>query len=334
MSTVDANAAGSRGLAALVTATPAVHGLVPAERRDSLVAWLGAYMGLEAGASSDNTFKAKKRDLETFLAFFHRATGSDLPDQWTRPVTARFLKELGQGNARKPTTMNRILATLRHCAAWVHRRRPFLAGNPCDRIAELNLDDPAWKGLSDLEVMRLRSAAEQLLHLKTAGNQSPLRDRAIFLVLLHTGLRVSELLGLELMQYRGKHFTDVKRKGKKVTAKVFLPHDAREALDAYLDVRGRDGGPLFISRAGSRLQRQNVHATLQALANQANAQRPEGERIRLSAHVLRHTMLRKATEKHGVHYAIELAGHTSSQYIWRYVKPTDEQRERAMEELF
>ncbi len=31
---------------------------------------------------------------------------------------------------------------------------------------------------------------------------------------------------------------------------------------------------------------------------------------------------------------MELAGHTSSHYIWRYVKPTDEQKEAAMEELF
>src|SRR5580704_12777426 len=137
------------GLPALIMATLAADGLMPVGRRDSLVAWLGLYLGLEAGAASENTFKAKKRDLETFLAFFHRATGSDHPDQWTRPVTAAFLKELGQGNARKPTTIIRILATLRHCAAWVHRRRPFLAGNPCERIADLNLDDPAWKGLSD-----------------------------------------------------------------------------------------------------------------------------------------------------------------------------------------
>jgi integrase/recombinase XerD len=91
---------------------------------------------------------------------------------------------------------------------------------------------------------------------------------------------------------------------------------------------------LFVSRAGNRLERQHVDAALRALANQANAQLPEGGKIRLSAHVLRHTMLRKAAEKHGVHYAMELAGHTSSQYIWRYVKPTDEQREEALEGLF
>jgi hypothetical protein len=61
---------------------------------------------------------------------------------------------------------------------------------------------------------------------------------------------------------------------------------------------------------------------------------PEGEKIHLSAHVLRHTMLRRVAEEHGIQYAIELSGHTSSQYIWRYVKPTDEQKEKALEDLF
>jgi integrase/recombinase XerD len=322
-------------LPALVPAAAPAGMLLPSEQRDSLVSWLSLYMGLEAAAGSDNTFKAKQRDLETFLAFFHQATGSDHPDQWTRSVTAAFLKNLGQGNARKPTSINRIMATLRHCAAWVHRQRPFLAGNPCDRIADLNLDDPAWKGLTDLEVTRLKSAAEQLLHLKTAKNQSPLRDYALFLVLLATGLRVSELLGLDLIQYQGKHFVNVKRKGKKVSSKVFLPQEAREAFDRYLDeARGREEGPLFVSRSGRRLERQHVDDALKALASQANARLPDAQKIKLSAHVLRHTMLRKAAEKHGVQYAMELAGHTSSQYIWRYVKPTDEQKEKALEELF
>jgi integrase/recombinase XerD len=323
------------GVPTLVAFMPTANGLMPVEQRDSLAAWLTFYLGLEASASSGNTFTAKKRDLETFLGFFQRATGSDHADQWTRPVTAAFLRELGQGNARKPATINRVLATLRHAAAWIHRQRPFLAGNPCERIGDLNLDDPAWKGLSDLDVMRLRSAAEQLLHLKTAKNQLPLRDYAVFLVLLLTGLRVSELLGLDLVQYQGKHFVNVKRKGKKVSAKVFLPQEGREALDRYLDeVRGRQDGPLFVSRSRHRLERQNVHDALKALANQANAQLPDGQKVRLSAHVLRHTLLRRAAEKHGVQYAMELSGHTSSQYIWRYVKPTDEQREAALEGLF
>ena len=45
-------------------------------------------------------------------------------------------------------------------------------------------------GFSD----RLKSAAEQLIHINTRANQNPIRDQTILLVLLHTALRVSELL--------------------------------------------------------------------------------------------------------------------------------------------
>jgi integrase/recombinase XerD len=308
--------------------------LLPAARRESLEAWLALYMGLEAGACSDNTFRAKKRDLEGFLGYFARATGSDHPDQWTRSLTAGFLKALA-GEGKKPTTVNRVLASLRHAAAWVHRQRPFLAGNPTDRISDVLTDEPSWKGLSDLEVTRLKSAAEQLLCLKTGANQHARRDHAIFLLLLCTGLRVSELLSVDLGQYQGKHFLDVKRKGRKVSARVFLAQEAREALDRYLDeTRGRHAGPLLTSRSGKRLRRSNVDDALKALANQANAHLSADQKVRLSAHVLRHTMLRRAAEKNGVQFAMELSGHSSSNYIWRYVKPSDEQKERAVEDLF
>jgi integrase/recombinase XerD len=249
-------------------------------------------------------------------------------------VTGGFLRHL-QGAGKKPTSINRGLATLRHCAGWLHRLRPFLAGNPFDRIGDLQLDDPEWKGLSSLEVTRLCSAAEQLLMLKTGKNQLPIRDHAIFLVLLNTGLRVSELLDLDLAQYEGKHFLNVKRKGKKVTRSVFLPRDARDALDLYVkEVRDAEAGPLFCSRQSHRLARQNVDVVLKEIAARANAKLPEKERISLSAHILRHTMLRRVTEQRGVHYAMELAGHTSSNYIWRYVQPSDEEKEKALEDLF
>src|SRR5262249_42796051 len=120
-----------------------------------------------------------------------------------------------------------------------------------------------------------------------------------------------------------------------VSRQVFLAKEARDALELYIDeTRKREPGPLFQSRTGKRLARQNVHNILKEIADQASTWFPKEQRIRLSAHLLRHTMLRKAAEKYGVQYAMELAGHTSSQYIWRYVKPTDDQKERAIEELF
>jgi len=308
--------------------------LVPDRKRDSLAAWFSLYMGLEAGANAENTIRAKTRDLQTFLGYFIDTTGANHPDEWTRSITGDFLKRL-HGEKRSPKTINRMLASLRHCARWIHRQRPFLAGNPTERVPDLNIDDPEWKGLRDIDITRLRAAAERLVHLKRRRNQHPLRDRAIFLVLLRTGLRVSELLSLDIDQYEDKHFHNVKRKGRKVTRAVFIAGEAREALNAYLDnERGNDPGPLFRSRSCARLARQNVDAALKAIAAQANIRLGDSDKINLHAHVLRHTCLRRAAEKHGVQYAMELSGQSSERYIWRYVRPSEAQKEQALDGLF
>ncbi len=314
------------------------------EDPNSLASWRRVYEELEGKAKSDNTREAKRRDLDLFLAYFQQHVGSDQLDDWTKPVTTGFLRWLettpaGRGKEkkkRKATTVNRVFSTLRHFAGWVQARRAFLAGNPTAGVKELVTDEPSWKGLSDTEVMRLKSAAEQLLQIKQRGHQLPVRDKAIFLLLLHTGLRVSELVGLDRSQYHGKHLKDVKRKGKLRTGKIFLPKEAREALDAYLEqVRGHQGGPLFCTHAGDRLTRQDVDHLLRTLAGQANATvRDKSRHITLSAHTLRHTFLRKVAQEHGVEFAMQMSGHASSKYIWRYVKPSDEQTEAALEGLF
>ena len=47
-----------------------------------------------------------------------------------------------------------------------------------------------------------------------------------------------------------------------------------------------------------------------------------------------HEARRQAAEKDGVQFAMEASGHTSSRYIWRYIKPSDEEREKSIEGLF
>lgn len=309
--------------------------LIPSTHRNSLVLWFELYLAIEAGPEDSNTFTAKKRDLKEFLQYTTNAAGTDHPDQWTRSLTEGFLKHLLAKRKLAATTVNRVLATLKHVSVWVHRQRPFLAGKPCERVKDITTDEPEWRGLEDLQLNRLKSAAEQLCHIHTRADQNPARDQAILLVLLHTALRVSELLALDLAQYDGKYFLSIRRKGKAVTRELLVAKPAREALERYVyDVRGRDDGPLFQSRRGERLAPQNVDASLKRIAAQANALLPKAEQIHLSAHMLRHTALRKAAEKNDIRYAMKLSGHTSSKYIWRYTEPSTRQQEMALEELF
>ena len=223
--------------------------LIPTDKRNSLIAWFNLYMGIEAGDQDSNTFKAKQSDLSRFISYFRRVTGSDHPDQWTRSVSQGFVKELLRAKSERtgkklaPTTVNRVLATLRNTARWIHHQRVFLAGYPMERISDVSIPEPEWRGLADVDVTRLKSAAEQLVHIHTRVDQNALRDQVILLVMLDTAFRVSELVSLDLEQYEGKHFRNVKRKGNHVTDRVFVGQASRDALDRYIrEIRGNGPG--------------------------------------------------------------------------------------------
>ncbi len=92
------------------------------------------------------TFDAKRRDLQTFLTYFGTTLRSDHVDDWTKSITKGFItwleSDANTGNAYSPTSINRILATLRHCCRWIQRRREFAAGHPFERIGDLDVDEP------------------------------------------------------------------------------------------------------------------------------------------------------------------------------------------------
>jgi site-specific recombinase XerD len=91
--------------------------LIPTGRRESLTAWFELYMRIEGGPEGSNTFKAKKSDLEAFLTYFLRVADQDKPDAWTKSLTEGFLKHLQRDQSKSPSTVNRVLATLKHAAA-------------------------------------------------------------------------------------------------------------------------------------------------------------------------------------------------------------------------
>jgi integrase/recombinase XerD len=104
-------------------------------------------------------------------------------------------------------------------------------------------------------------------------------------------------------------------------------------LDAWLEQRGDGPGPLFPTRSGQRLDRTQAFLILKRVAQQANAHLPPDQHLDVSPHVLRHTLLRKVANEKGAHYAMELSGHRSDRYIWRYVRPDAQSLAEAIDEL-
>jgi len=325
---------------ALITAGADVSKLIGRDR-DDLTKWFNVYLAVEEEAES-HTHRAKVGDIQWFLKFFQYDAGGYHCDDWTKGRTKSFISWIKKqesektGNRLAPTTCRRIFDTVKHAALWIHRQRPFLAGQPFAGVKGISLPEPDWQGLSDLEVRRLKAAAEQLMQLQTRSNQRPIRNYAILMVLLDSGLRVEiELAELQLSQYRRKALHKIHRKGDQITDKIPLSSDTCEALDRYLATeRPKGAGPLFQSKTGKSLAQQDVDYLLTAIAKQANARLSDEQQISLSPHVLRHTALRKWTEKKGVQYAMKIAGHASERYIWRYITPSDTEQQEAVDELW
>ena len=301
------------------------------------------YLSTEVfGVQADNTFDAKTRDLEGFVRWFVAVNGHTKLESWMPRDTQAFLNHL-EAQGKAPATVNRVFATIRHFARWVQDLpggRFALHGLPTRGIKELTLDEPSCKKLSRVEIHRLFKAADELVLTETKATQRPRRNRALLSVLYHTGMRVSELIDLGRDQYDGRNFLNLKRKGKGRTKKLYIAADAREAIDEYLakeweqDWLLQSVGKLFLGHGGkTSVTRFNVASILERIAKQAAVR--HGKIIDLHPHRLRHTFAAEFRDKTNSDSETARAlGHASTQYVGRYVRMTDEEREKTIDGLF
>ena len=210
---------------------------------------------------------------------------------------------------------------------------PFPFGCPTDGVSPPEVPDGDWKGLTRQNELRLVSAARALQMQTGRGIHQGVRDHAVIAALLGTGLRVSELLGLDRDQWDGKAFTRVRIKGNRRLKTVPITAEGRKAVEDWLEVRGKEPGPIFLTARGRRLGRKQLYDILKRVERQANAHLPAKERFTVTPHVLRHTFLRKLAETKGVQYAREASGHKTDRYIWRYVKPDQQTLAEAIDGL-
>ena len=319
---------------------PEIGDLQILTNRSNLVSWAQAYLIANViDVQAVNTAQAKIRDLRLFMTFFESVNGHLLIDQWLPRDTRAFLNHLAE-LGRAPTTINRAFATLRHFARWAHSqpKTPFArVGLPTAAIKELSVEEPEAKKLEQREVFRLLKAADLLVLTQRRRNSRPKRNRAIFVVLLYTGLRVTEIINLKLSQWDGKRFVDVRRKGNVRSRSVYLKKSARALLQEYLEseraidaARCSDHVFLSASHAGG-LKRAQVNEVLHRIAEEATK---HGGDIHLHPHRLRHTFAFNVREINGSDSeTARLLGHQSDKYAGRYARHTEAEREAVLEQL-
>lgn len=151
---------------------------------------------------------------------------------------------------------------------------------------------------------------EQLDHLLQESDNDILhiRDRAMFELIYSSGLRLSELTGIDCIDVKLKeHQLRVLGKGQK-ERELPIGEKAIQALKKWLAVRGNlakaDEQSLFVSRFGTRITQRGVQQRLEQMAV------AQGLPVHLHPHMLRHAFASHLLESSGDLRAVqELLGH-------------------------
>jgi integrase/recombinase XerD len=237
-----------------------------------------SHLAVERGLSS-NTVEAYSRDLIRFLEFLEQEGVADVLR--TRPTDVqRFLVYLRK-IALSPRTVARNLAALRSFFRFLTAERQMQT-DPTAPLRSPRQKQPLPKTMSRREVEAILARPRGQAPLK-------LRDRAMLELIYATGIRVSELVGLDVADVN--FFTNiilVHGKGEKERL-VPVGEYAIAALRVYLEegrlrmLKGRRSPALFINRSGSRLTRQGFWKVLKGYAREAGIRTP------VTPHVFRHS---------------------------------------------
>ncbi len=171
----------------------------------------------------------------------------------------------------------RKLASIRSFFNYLCNKTHKLEENPCKDI-----DTPKTKK----SLPHYLTLNESLSLLQSVDGLNKERDYCILTLFLNCGLRISELIGLNLTDIQEDHLR-VLGKGNKVRV-VYLNQACKDALAAYLAVRrpvsGKDANTLFLSAQNKRISRSMVHALVKKHLGAAGL-----DTSQYSSHKLRHT---------------------------------------------
>jgi integrase/recombinase XerC len=244
------------------------------------------HLGLEKNSSA-YTVKSYREDLTQALGFFReRLSGDVTPQRVTTRHVRAYLAWLSEQNYAK-TTIARRMAALRSWFRFLCRQGE-VAANPTDGLRGPRQDHKLPHFLSGEEVARLLAAP---------GGVEPLlvRDRAILETLYSAGLRVGELVGLNLDDLDLDDGTiTVRGKGKRERL-ALLGVPALAAVNAWLELRGAIApqaarhAAVFLNHRGGRLTVRSVGRLLEkylALAGLDPATSPHTLRHSFATHLL------------------------------------------------
>ncbi len=277
------------------------------------------YMTVERGVSP-NTLAAYKNDLYQLADYLQSSANGTGSGGWagvSEMALSSYMLELHERGYSDTTRARKVASTKSLFTFLVEE-------GITSKDATENLSSPRI-GRSLPEALT-EDDVERLLGAEAIGSSpESVRDQAMLELLYATGMRVSELVSLDVDDV-GVDERSVRCFGKGAKERLLPIHEkAAEDLQAYLtDARplmqnGRTGQAVFLNRRGERLTRQGFWLILKARAKRA------GLNGRITPHTLRHSfathLLRGGAP---LRHVQELLGHASITTTQVYTHLTDE----------
>ncbi len=264
-----------------------------------------SYLEVEKNYSS-HTLLNYQTDLEHFIVFIGQVPLGEVDYLLLR----RYLGELRTKNY-KPRTLARKISALRSFFRFLQRDQ-HIQNNPALLLMTPKLDKKLPNFLSEDEMVHF---IESPSTDKVIGK----RDKAILETLYSTGIRVSELVGLNIdrVDLIG-NVIKVLGKGKKERLVPIGDH-ALEAIQEYLNLRKHSSTALFLNKIGKRLSARSVCNIMVKYIRKTSMQK------HVSPHVLRHSfathLLNRGADLRSVQ---ELLGHANLSTTQIYTHVTTE----------
>lgn len=245
-------------------------------------------------------------------------SGHPLHDAYARDYAARDYKLfLKTAQHVRPTTVNLALAALDHFYLYL--------GLGKAKVRREELPQQAPRAL-DIE--------EQQALLRAMERTGSVRDRAMMMLLLYTGLRVGEVAQLDLadVAISARKGMVIVRSGKGGSYReVPLNVPLREVLVNWKQTRtqkypNNNDTAYFLNRQGHRLTTRAISMVVEKIGKEAG--------LEISPHILRHTCLTNLVRNgNDLVLVAEIAGHRRLETTRRYSLPSEGDRALAMENL-
>lgn len=246
-----------------------------------------------------NTVGSYKRDVTQYISYLDGTGVTDISST-TKTTVLSYLLYL-QKEGRASSTVSRTLASLRSYYLFM-MQNGVVKSNPTSNLEAPHVEKKIPKILSGEEV-------ELLLEQPKDCDNKGIRDKAMLELLYATGIRVSELINLDVSDVNVP-MSFVRCKGGKKERIIPMGHQAKDALENYINnvrkymVKDENETALFVNCSGARLSRQGFWKLIKYYQHIA------GIETDITPHTLRHSFAAHLLENGAdLHSIQEMMGH-------------------------